>query len=106
MHASHRPGWGQPAERDETLVADQFRHPALAGPATTSAGVPTCRTSRPVQHGEPVGEGLRGRQLVRHQHGRHLPGRDQLTDQGGEVTPQGGVQAGVRLVEEQRVAMG
>ena len=101
-HAGHH-ALGCARQRHEAPVADQFGHPAGRGRRHHLGRGPGLQDLPVVQDRHLVRERLRGLELVGHQHGRHLPGRDQLADQVGEVAPEAGVQPGVGLVQQQRV---
>ena len=81
VHPGHGAVAGRRAQGHEAPVADQFGHPAAGRPGDHLGGEPSCRIWPAVQHREPVGERLRGGQLVRDQDGGHLARGDQITDQ-------------------------
>ena len=106
MHSRHDPGARRRAPaRHKAQVADQLGHARDPGAATTSSGVPvwrSCPRSRTASRSaKACAAPARGRPARPAPRVRHLP-----ADQVGEVAAQAGVQAGVGLVEEQRVAAG
>ncbi len=94
--------------RHETQVADQFGDPAAGRPPDhrrrppQPAAAPLLASST----GDPVGERLRLGQFVRDEDDGDVPVRGQRAHQVRQYPPQPGVQAGVGLVEQQRLAPG
>ncbi len=93
------------AGRHEPQVANQLSHPPRGGTPDDFVRGTGLQQAAAVNHSEPVGERLRLGKLVRYQHRRHLPCGDELADQAGEQPPKAGIQPGVGLIEQQRVAV-
>ena len=94
----------QSLHRHKAKVADQFRRPARRRAEHHLVRRAVLQQLTAVQYREPVGEGLRVRELVRDQYGGHRTRGHQPGDQVGQPAAQAGVQAGERLVEQQGVA--
>ncbi len=94
----------QPWHRHKAKVADQLRRPVRRRPQHHLIRRAFLQQLTAVQDREPVGEGLRVRELVRDQYGGHPTCGHQPGDQVRQRAAQAGVQAGERLVEQQGVA--
>jgi hypothetical protein len=91
--------------RDEPQVPHERGHPTRRGPQHNRRRRSGLEHRALVDHGERRAERLRVSQLVRHQHRRHLPIRDQRADQRCQRPPQRQIKPRVRLVQQQRVAV-
>lgn len=97
-HHARPPGW------HESCVPDKLGHPPRGWPANHLGWRPDLQQLALVEHRQPVRERLRFGQFVRHQYGRGTTLLDQRDHQLSQVAAEAGVQAGVGLVEQQRVA--
>ena len=104
--AGAAPGGSHAIDRHKAKVADQLGGAPGRRAQHHLIGRPDLQQLAAVQDREPVRERLRVGQFVRDQHGRHVARDHQRDHQVSQGAAQVRVQAGVGLVEEQRVAAG